>query len=91
MAYVYILQCRDRSLYTGATVDVMRRLKQHQSGKGAKYTRSRLPVELVFVECCGDWSAALRREREIKGWKRWQKLALIQESWDQESWDVDLS
>ncbi|MGD1937928.1 MAG: GIY-YIG nuclease family protein [Cyanophyceae cyanobacterium] len=82
MAYVYILRCGDGSLYTGATVDVMRRLGQHQAGRGAKYTRSRLPVELVFAEFCGDWSAALRREREIKGWKRRQKLALIQGDWE---------
>ncbi|MGD1849666.1 MAG: GIY-YIG nuclease family protein [Cyanophyceae cyanobacterium] len=82
MAYVYILRCGDRSLYTGATLDVMRRLGQHQSGRGAKYTRSRLPVELVFAELCGDWAAALRREREIKRLERRQKLALIQGDWE---------
>ena len=82
MAYVYILRCGDGSLYTGATVDVRRRLGQHQAGRGAKYTRSRLPVELVFAEFCGDWKGALRREREIKQWKRRQKLALIQGNWE---------
>ena len=74
---VYILQCRDGTLYTGYTDDPERRLRVHNAGKGAKYTRSRLPVELVYQEQCPDKSAALRREREIKRMRRAEKLALI--------------
>lgn len=77
--YVYMLRCGDGSLYTGYTDDVQRRLKVHQSGKGAKYTRSRLPVELVYNEELPDKSAALRREAAIKKLNRAQKLALIEE------------
>ena len=59
---VYILRCGDGSLYTGCTNDLPRRLRAHQSGRGAKYTRSRLPVELIYQEPVADRSAALRRE-----------------------------
>jgi len=76
--YVYILRCGDGSLYTGYTDDVARRLHVHQSGKGAKYTRSRLPVELAHQEELPDKSAALRREAEIKKMTRAQKLRLIE-------------
>ena len=75
--FVYMLQCRDGSLYTGYTDDVARRLTVHQSGKGAKYTRSRLPVELVYREELPDKSCALRREIAIKKLSRKEKLALI--------------
>lgn len=75
--YVYLLRCRDGTLYTGYTDDPERRLRVHNAGKGAKYTRSRLPVELVYQEQCPDKSAALRREREIKGMRHAEKLALI--------------
>jgi putative endonuclease len=79
MAYfVYILRCGDGSLYTGATNQVERRLAAHQSGRGAKYTRSRLPVELVYLEEVKDRSAALSREAAIKRMTRKQKLQLIQ-------------
>ena len=77
--YVYMLRCGDGSLYTGSTDDVARRLKVHQSGKGAKYTRSRLPVALVYREELPDRSAALRREAAIKKLTRGQKLALLAE------------
>ena len=63
---LYILRCRDGSLYTGITDDVERRLVAHRAGKGAKYTRGRGPLELVYWEECGDHSAALKREVEIK-------------------------
>ena len=76
---VYILRCGDRTLYTGCTNDLPRRLKAHQSGKGARYTRSRLPVELVYRENAADKSAALRREAAIKRLDRRKKLALIGE------------
>ena len=77
--YVYMLRCGDDSLYTGCTDDVARRLAAHQSGKGAKYTRSRLPVSLAYQEEQPDKSAALRREAAIKRLKRPQKLALAGE------------
>ena len=76
--YVYILRCGDGSLYTGYTDDVARRLSVHQSGRGAKYTRSHLPVELAHQEELPDKSAALRREAEIKKMTRAQKLRLIE-------------
>ena len=77
--YVYMLRCGDGSLYTGYTDDVQRRLKVHQSGKGAKYTRSRQPVELAYYEELPDKSAALRREAAIKKLPRTQKLKLMEQ------------
>lgn len=79
MYYVYILKCQDGTLYTGVTVDVEKRLHAHNSGKGAKYTRSRRPVTLCYQEVQPDKSAALRREAAIKKFTRAQKLALIAE------------
>ena len=76
-AYVYILKCKDGSLYTGWTNDIEKRLAAHNSGNGAKYTRSRRPVELVYLEEMPDRSAALRREAAIKKLKRSRKEALI--------------
>lgn len=75
--YVYILKCNDNTLYTGYTDDPARRAQVHNAGRGAKYTRSRLPVELVYQEELPDKSAALRREAAIKRLTRAQKLALI--------------
>ena len=75
---VYMLRCGDGTLYTGATNDLPRRLKAHQSGQGAKYTRSRLPVALAYQEEAEDKSAALRREAAIKRLTRQEKLALIE-------------
>ena len=74
---VYILRCGDGTLYTGCTNDLDRRLRAHQAGRGAKYTRSRLPVELVYREAVPARSAALRREAAIKRMDRRAKLALI--------------
>ena len=74
---VYILRCGDGTMYTGCTNDLDRRLRAHQAGRGAKYTRSRLPVELVYREAVPDRSAALRREAAIKRMDRRAKLALI--------------
>ena len=78
--YVYMLRCGDGSLYTGCTDNVERRLAVHRSGKGAKYTRSRLPLELVYQESVEDRSAALRREAAIKALPRAKKLALLETS-----------
>lgn len=63
---VYIVRCNDASLYTGVAKDLTRRIEQHNAGTGAKYTRSRLPVTLVYSEEVADRGAALRREIEIK-------------------------
>ena len=74
---VYILRCGDGTLYTGITTDLERRVAVHNSGRGAKYTRSRLPVTPVYRETQPDKSAALRRELEIKALTRAEKLKLI--------------
>ena len=75
--YVYMLRCRDNSLYTGYTDDPERRLMVHNAGKGAKYTRSRLPVALAYQEQCPDKSAALKREFALKRLSKPEKEALI--------------
>jgi putative endonuclease len=64
--FVYVVRCADRSLYTGVTTDADRRLAEHNDGRGARYTRSRGPVALVYLEKAEDRGAALRREHEIK-------------------------
>jgi len=76
---LYILRCGDGSLYTGITTDVEKRLEAHRSGKGAKYTRGRGPLELVYREDCADHSAALKREWEIKQLSREEKEKLIEQ------------
>ena len=75
---LYIMRCGDGSLYTGITVDVEARLAQHREGTGAKYTRGRGPLELVYVEDCEDHSQALKRELAIKALSKNEKQALIQ-------------
>ena len=77
--YLYILRCRDGSLYTGITTDVQTRLEAHRAGKGAKYTRGRGPLELVYSENCGDHSAALKREFQVKALPRAEKMKLIEQ------------
>lgn len=74
--FVYLLRCGDGSLYCGSTDDVLRRLETHRSGKGAKYTRGRSPLELVYTEECTGCSAALKREHAIKKLSRRDKLLL---------------
>ena len=76
--FVYMLRCGDGSLYTGITDDVPRRLEAHRSGKGAKYTRGRGPIELVYQEELPDKSAALKREYAIKKLRREEKEQLLQ-------------
>lgn len=76
---VYILECGDGTLYTGITDDLPRRLKAHESGKGAKYTRGRGPLTLRFQEKQPDKSAALKRELALKRLSRSEKLAMIHE------------
>ena len=75
--FVYIIRCGDGTLYTGVTDDVQRRLTAHRAGKGAKYTRGRGPLELVYAQEQPDKSAALRRELQIKKLTRPQKEQLI--------------
>lgn len=75
---VYILRCGDGSLYTGIAVNVQARLEMHRSGKGAKYTRGRGPLELVFEEKCPDKSTALKRELAIKALTKEEKEKLIE-------------
>lgn len=77
-AFVYMLRCVDGTLYTGWTNDVQKRLAAHNDGRGAKYTRSRRPVLLVYEEECEDKSAALRREVALKRLSRAEKLKLIE-------------
>ncbi len=77
MWYLYILRCKDGTLYTGITTDVEKRLEAHRAGRGAKYTRGRGPLELLYTEECGDHSAALKREIEVKALPREEKLILI--------------
>ena len=76
---VYILQCKDDTLYTGSTDRLQHRLQMHRSGKGAKYTRGRGPLILRYVESCQDRGHALRREHAIKNLTRGEKLALCAE------------
>lgn len=75
--FVYILRCADGTLYTGYTIDLARRLDAHQKGKGARYTRCRLPVTLVYVEVLAQRGEALRREAAIKRLAREEKERLV--------------
>ncbi len=77
MPYIYIVECADGSLYTGWTVDVEQRVKVHNAGRGARYTRMHGPVKLVDAEAQPDRVAAMKRELEIKRWPREKKLKLI--------------
>lgn len=77
--FVYMVRCADGSLYTGVATDLERRLTEHNAGRGAKYTRGRTPVLLVYRERCRDRSGAVRRELIIKRMTRADKLLLIDE------------
>jgi putative endonuclease len=74
----YILRCADGTYYTGSTNDIDRRLKEHSAGRGARYTRMRLPVELIYTEEFGTLKEARAREREIKRLPRAKKTALVE-------------
>ncbi|ABC76922.1 GIY-YIG nuclease family protein [Syntrophus aciditrophicus] len=79
--YVYILECSDKTLYTGWTVNIEKRLQEHNSGKyGAKYTKSRRPVKLVHLEMVDSLSGVLKREAQIKKMSRAEKLQLIKQN-----------
>jgi len=75
--WVYLIRCGDGTLYCGIALDVAARLEQHRAGKGARYTRGRSPLELVYREACGSRTEALRRERTIKRMPRAKKAALV--------------
>jgi putative endonuclease len=80
MYYVYIVTCRDRTLYIGITTDVKKRVDEHNKGMGAKYTRSRVPVFLSYSKKIGEKGGALKEEYRLKQLSRPQKLALIKEA-----------
>ena len=75
--FLYIIQCRDGSLYTGITTDIFRRIKEHNTKKGAFYTKNKVPVELVYQEAMANQSEARKREAAIKQLTRKQKLELV--------------
>jgi len=77
MFYVYMLECGDGSYYTGYTKDIENRLKQHKNGCGGKYTRSRQPVKIVYLETLHSRSAAMSREKQIKTLSRQQKEKMV--------------
>ena len=77
MAYMYILKCSDSSYYTGSTKDMEKRLWQHENGEGSNYAKVRLPVTLVYVEQYDRVEEAFAREKQIQGWSRKKKEALI--------------
>ncbi|MEM6894522.1 MAG: GIY-YIG nuclease family protein [Bacteroidota bacterium] len=74
---MYILKCSDGSYYTGSTIDIEKRIVEHNEGKGANHTKKRLPVELVYLEEYLEISAAFKREKQVQGWSRKKKEALI--------------
>ena len=78
--YMYILECSDGSYYTGSTVDLGRRLAQHQAGEGANHTKKRLPVKLVYFEEFQYIADAFYREKQVQGWSRSKKEALINDT-----------
>ena len=75
---LYLLRCGDGTLYTGIALDAQKRLLAHQKGRGAKYTRGRGPLKLVYTETCANHSEALKRELEVKSMTREEKEALIE-------------
>ncbi|MBL7933834.1 MAG: GIY-YIG nuclease family protein [Bacteroidia bacterium] len=82
MGYTYILLCSDGSYYTGSTINLEKRLMEYQAGLGANHTSSRLPVELVYFEQFQTIAQAFYREKQIQGWSRKKKEALISEQAD---------
>ena len=82
MAYMYILKCADNSYYVGSTKDLQRRFAQHQNGEGSEYTKHRLPVELVYFEECQSIESAFLREKQVQGWSRKKREALINNNFE---------
>ena len=82
MAWVYILECSDGSYYTGSTIDLERRLWEHNQGLGANFTKRRLHAQLVFAEESESIETAFVREKQVQGWSRAKKRALIEGRWN---------
>ena len=82
MAWIYILECADGSYYTGSTIDLERRIAEHNLGLGANFTRKHRPAKLVFAEEIASIEAAFSREKQVQGWSRAKKRALIESRWD---------
>ena len=76
--YLYILECSDGTYYTGSTIDIELRLLQHQAGEGSSYTKHRLPVKLIYLEEFLRVDEAFYREKQVQGWSRKKKEALIE-------------
>ena len=85
MPYVYILECNDGSYYTGSTWDMEKRLVEHEIGLGSNYTKKRRPVKLVFCEFFDSIENAFRREKQIQGWSKKKKQALIEKDFERVS------
>lgn len=81
-AYMYILKCNDNSYYVGSTIDLSRRIEQHKNGEGSEYTKHRLPVELVYFEECMNIKDAFLREKQVQGWSRKKREALINNQYE---------
>lgn len=82
VAYTYILECANGEYYVGSTTDMERRLKEHQAGVGGKFTSTHLPVKLIYTEEYPTIEQAFRRERQLHGWSRAKKEALMRGDWD---------
>ncbi|WP_349352741.1 MULTISPECIES: GIY-YIG nuclease family protein [unclassified Flagellimonas] len=80
--YLYILECTDGSYYTGSTIDLQKRINEHHNGQGANHTKKRLPIKLVYVEEYLNIATAFEREKQIQGWSRAKKEALITGDFD---------
>jgi putative endonuclease len=80
--FMYILECADKSYYTGSTRDLERRVLQHQNGEGANHTKKRLPVKLIYFEEFDRIDEAFYREKQVQGWSRKKKEALIARQYD---------
>jgi putative endonuclease len=83
MGYMYILLCSDGTYYTGSTKYLAKRLRQHQSGEGANYTKKRLPVKLIYFEEYSRIDHAFYREKQVQGWSRKKKESLMEQDFDQ--------
>lgn len=75
--FVYIVKCKDDSFYTGITIDIKRRIEEHNNKMGAKSLRGKVPVSLIYYERYNNQTEAAKREKEIKGWRREKKIKLI--------------
>ena len=81
IGYVYILECSDGTFYTGSTIDLDMRVEQHQNGRGANHTKKRLPVKLIYFEEFTRIGGAFEREKQIQGWSRAKKIALVEKNY----------